>query len=65
MLDIDICLWYTKYISLKEDYMRKLLNIPEGLHEQLKSFAKDKGLNLSSMIRYILMDYIRREKVGK
>jgi predicted transcriptional regulator len=39
-----------------------LLRLPDGLHQVLQSLAEEKGLNLSSLIRYALTEYIKREK---
>jgi len=39
--------------------MRILLSLSEEMHRDIKEVSKEKGLSVSSLIRYILTEYLR------
>lgn len=45
--------------------MKILLRLPDNLHSKIKEKAKEKGLSVSSMIRFMLVDSFLSESSDK
>lgn len=53
-----------KVIDTIEDFIEISIDIPESVIDQLEDYANRSGLSKDTIIRYIMTDYILKEKTS-